>query len=161
MIGVIYKIYCKDTDISDCYIGSTKNLYNRKRTHKYKSKIDNFKLYKFIRENGGYNNFDYQILEEIYIGDLKQYERKYIENLKPSLNSDIPGRSQKESVIAYRKSTKGIQKEKEYELYYKDIRENRGKQKIKCECGSNLRRDSMNKHLKSNKHKELLNKLIK
>ena len=31
--GCIYKIYCKDENINDCYIGSTKNLKNRIRNH--------------------------------------------------------------------------------------------------------------------------------
>ena len=153
MIGVIYKIYCKDTNINDCYIGSTKNLNNRKRAHKYRYNNQcNFKLYNFIRNNGGYNNFEYKILEEIYIGKLKQYEREYIEKLKPTLNKYVPDRTQKESVIAYRNSEKGIQKEKEYVEYYKHIRENRAKQKIECECGCIVRKDSLLRHNKSKKH---------
>jgi len=157
MLGVIYKIYCKDSTITDYYIGSTKNLYNRKRCHKCRyNKQSKYKLYNFIRNNGGYNNFDYEILEEIFIGNLKQYEREYIEKLKPTLNCDVPNRTQKESVIAYRQSQKGIQKEKEYEEYYKHIREERNKKKIKCECGCIIRRDSLIKHKKSTKHQKLV-----
>ena len=128
MIGVIYKIYCKDTDISDCYIGSTKNLINRKTQHKcYCNNSNcrkyNYKVYKFIRENGGYNNFDYQILEEIYLGDLKQYEREYIENLKPSLNKLLPNRTGKESVKF---------KNKNFRDKNKDILNKNRREKVKC-----------------------------
>jgi hypothetical protein len=153
MIGVIYKIYCKDTNITDCYIGSTKNLNDRKKAHKCRyNKQCNYKLYNFIRNNGGYNNFNFEILKEVYEGDLKHYEREYIENLKPTLNKDVPGRTEKESKIAYRNSEKGIQTEKEYEENYKHIRENRAKQKIECECGCIVRKDSLLRHKKSKKH---------
>ena len=51
MKGIVYKIYCKDSSITECYIGSTNNLQNRKYDHKYNSKFSNKKVYKFIREN--------------------------------------------------------------------------------------------------------------
>jgi hypothetical protein len=62
-----YKIYCKDINITDCYIGSTINFNQRKKLHKSvcnneKHKYYNLKVYIFIRENGGWDNW---IMEEL------------------------------------------------------------------------------------------------
>ena len=152
MIGVIYKIYCKDSNITDCYIGSTKNLNNRKSQHKCycnnkNQRKYNYNIYNFIRNNGGYNNFDYEILEEIYNGDLKQYEREYIEKLKPTLNKLLPNRTGKEAVKFRNKNFRDNNKDR----LNKERRE-----KIKCDCGILLNKNSIYKHKKSKKH---LNKI--
>ena len=52
----IYKIYCKDTNIQDIYIGSTYNFKLRYYTHKnncinINNKKYNYRVYKFIRDN--------------------------------------------------------------------------------------------------------------
>ena len=65
----IYNIYCNDTNIKKHYIGGTNSFPYRKRAHKYscnneKSNIYNIPLYQFIRSNGGWNNFSFEILEE-------------------------------------------------------------------------------------------------
>ena len=59
----IYKICCKDTDITDIYVGHTTNLISRKGKHK--SRCNNEKdpgyntyVYKFIRNNGGWDNWE-------------------------------------------------------------------------------------------------------
>jgi len=70
--SVIYRIYCKNPDITECYIGSTKcfedRFYSHKSTCNIKHNIKhnkrhNLYLYQFIRDNGGWNNFDREILE--------------------------------------------------------------------------------------------------
>lgn len=55
---VFYKIYCKDTNIDDGYIGHTVNFVNRKYSHKNAcNKTDDpnhhLKVYKIIREHDG------------------------------------------------------------------------------------------------------------
>jgi hypothetical protein len=55
----VYKIYCKNSDITDCYVGSTKNLINRIKQHKTAIKHYKLKLYSFIREHGGIANWDF------------------------------------------------------------------------------------------------------
>ena len=57
----IYGIFCLDTDISDCYIGSTRHFSRRKFQHKAEiNNIDRpnakYKVYTFIRSNGGMDN---------------------------------------------------------------------------------------------------------
>ena len=56
---VIYKIVCKDLNITDCYVGNTTRFTNRKSQHKYsnitpENKSYNYNVYKFIRENVGW-----------------------------------------------------------------------------------------------------------
>ena len=57
-----YRIYCKDTNITDCYVGHTKNFNERKRRHKSNCNKINSKVYTIIRENGGWENW---IMEEL------------------------------------------------------------------------------------------------
>ena len=56
--GLIYKLCCKDANITDIYVGSTTNFKQRKKEHKADCHNENNKnynrpVYKFIRENGG------------------------------------------------------------------------------------------------------------
>lgn len=98
MKGFVYMIKCKDENISDCYIGSTINLCSRKKQHKSvcktpENKSYNFKVYKFIRDNGGFDNFEFVVLKEVEVNDkteLKQHEAEQYELLKPSLNCNNP-----------------------------------------------------------------------
>ena len=100
--GIIYKLFCKDVD--GFYIGSTTDFHTRKTKHKSScnnenDKAYNYPVYKYIRNNGCYDKFDYEILELGEYQDeycMKNRERYFIETLKPSLNSDIPNRTQKE-----------------------------------------------------------------
>tara|TARA_R110002012_G_scaffold176_1_gene619 strand:+ start:31 stop:366 length:336 start_codon:yes stop_codon:yes gene_type:complete len=60
---IIYKIRCKDKKITDCYIGSTCNLTQRKYEHKRNSTTTHrheysYFLYETIRENGGWDNWE-------------------------------------------------------------------------------------------------------
>ena len=56
-----YKIVCKDTNMTDCYVGHTTDFTKRKYKHKglcNNTNIRNYTipLYQFIRANGGFNN---------------------------------------------------------------------------------------------------------
>ena len=93
--SMIYKLCCKDTNITDIYIGSTTNFYRRKSQHKSNSNnincncYNNYK-YQFIRDNGGFENWDMVLVENISCSskiELLKIERDYIDNLKPILNS--------------------------------------------------------------------------
>ena len=60
---IIYKIYCNDNDVKDVYIGHTTNFSQRKCCHKntcnnIQSELYNLKIYKFIRDHGGWNNWN-------------------------------------------------------------------------------------------------------
>ena len=66
----MYEISCNDKSIKENYVGQTKNYRVRKGTHKCGcnnkcSKTKERKLYKFINENGGWDNWTMRPLEEI------------------------------------------------------------------------------------------------
>jgi len=116
---IIYKIVCKNLDITDTYIGHTTNLIKRRCGHKttinnIKDKNYNLKVYQYIRENGGWDNFDMIQIEQYScknVNEARAKEREYIEFLKPTLNKDIPNRTNKE----YRKDNEEHLKKKKKE----------------------------------------------
>lgn len=101
---VIYSIYCKDESINDTYIGHTTDFCQRYKGHKSScnnelSKSYNNKVYKVIRENGGWDNWEMNIIEDYpcdNVNNAKERERYWIEFLSSSLNIVIPSRSKKE-----------------------------------------------------------------
>ena len=67
MIGCVYKLCCDGID--DFYIGSSFNMKKRQQYHKSscnnpKCKEYNYKVYQYIRANGGIDKWKYVILEE-------------------------------------------------------------------------------------------------
>ncbi len=85
-MGYIYKISCKDENITECYIGSTINFKDRKKNHKGRcnnknDKRYNSKLYKSIRDNGGWGNWIMEIIEEIETDDKNELLKKEQEHL--------------------------------------------------------------------------------
>ncbi len=107
---VIYKISCKDIDINDIYIGHTTDFKQRYRLHKSNCNVDtskgyNYKIYKIIRENGGWNNWEMSIIENFpceNVDEARNRERYWIENESSNLNVTIPNRSKKEYSKIYR-----------------------------------------------------------
>ena len=100
MISGIYAIVCKDITIPEVYVGSTCNLQNRIIQHKSNCNNKNYKVYKFIRDNGGFNNWKFIVLEH-YTGeteDLHQLEQLWYNTFPKQLllNSQYPIRSKKE-----------------------------------------------------------------
>jgi hypothetical protein len=78
---VIYVIKCKNEEILDCYVGNTTNLKSRKTEHKYNclnesSKSYTLKVYDFIRNNGGWNNFEIIELEKYSCNSKKEAEMR-------------------------------------------------------------------------------------
>lgn len=139
-LGVIYKIHSINDNIKDIYIGSTSNLLIRISRHKYDcntvyNKKYNRLLYRFIRENGGWDNWK---ITPIKIFDIKHdkylqiKERQYIEHYAPSLNQTIPYRKPNES---------------------KEIR----KTICICDCGTKYTKNHITHHIKTKKHKLLMN----
>lgn len=96
--GLIYKICCKDPEIPDCYIGSTCNFSSRKSRHRSVCKNDsdknyNLPIYQFIRDNGGFQNWTFILIEKYPTEtkeDLLFRERYWTEQMKPSLNRITP-----------------------------------------------------------------------
>jgi hypothetical protein len=99
-----YKIVCKDTTITDCYVGHTTDFKSRKSRHRQSCTNESSKeyyihVYKFMRDNGGFDNFDMLLIETQCLTnslEAKREERKHIEQLNASLNSYMPSRTNKE-----------------------------------------------------------------
>ena len=98
-----YKIVCKDLSIKDCYVGHTTNFKNRKNAHEtshynsngktYNGRINNKYLYRFINDNGGWENWDMVLIATLNCEnslDAKKKEREYIETLNATLNESRP-----------------------------------------------------------------------
>lgn len=89
----IYKIVCKDINIKECYVGHTTNFTNRKHIHKHDSVSKKAKVYQFIRENGGWDNWDMILIEICDFGEegnelmARRKEREWQETLNATLNS--------------------------------------------------------------------------
>ncbi len=121
--SIIYKLCCKDPNITEIYVGSTTNFNRRKQGHKHacnyeNAKRYNSKVYKVIRDNGNWDNWDMIQIEEYECENKRQLESKeryYIETLKSSLNGKIPTRTAKE----YYQQNKDKKKQKRKERYQK------------------------------------------
>ena len=168
--SMIYKLCCKDANITDIYIGSTTNFKNRKCQHKYQSINENSKeynkyKYKFIRDNGGFENFDMILVENVNVNtkrELEQIERKYIDELKPTLNirtsylsiEDIE--DTKEQKKSYDKKyneenkTEILERKKKYREENRNKINQKKKEKINCEfCNCLTTKQNIKRHQQS------------
>ena len=104
---IVYKLCCNDTTISDLYVGHTTNFNQRKHNHKTNccnnnSKNHNLYVYKFIRNNGGWDNWSMIQIEEFNCNNSREAtirERYWIEVLKPKLNVINPFATLEEKVF--------------------------------------------------------------
>ena len=142
---MMYKIVCKDVNITDLYVGSTTNFKQRKAKHKQNcinpnSKKHNYNVYKFIRNNGNWDNWTMILIENYNCNNqlevLKQ-ERYWIEQLNATLNKVLPTRSAKERYL----SNKEIHKEYRKKQYL----ENYEKEKVQMKEYRELNKEKLNK----------------
>ena len=91
---IIYKIYCKDSTITDVYIGHTTNFIKRKYQHKICCNGNTkLKIYETIRNNGGWENWDMVEIAKYNCKDATEArikEQEHFEEVKSSLNSCPP-----------------------------------------------------------------------
>jgi hypothetical protein len=117
---IIYRIVCKDTNITECYIGSTTDFRSRKQNHKCNcnnetSKRYNLYVYEFIRDNMGWDNWNMVEIEKYNAVDKldsHKRERYWIEFYKASLNKVIPSRTYNEYYNENKEQI--LEKHKEY-----------------------------------------------
>ena len=113
---MIYKIICKFPLVTDCYVGRTKDINTRINQHKIccnneKSNAHNYKLYKTIRSNGGFDNWSVEIIEilEHQANDLtipKERELFWFNNLNATLNNNVPNQCHTVSCKKWREKNK-------------------------------------------------------
>ena len=148
---VIYKLVHKDdTENQNIYVGHTTNWIKRKTKHKSacnnpNDKKYNLKQYKYIRENGGWDEWLMLWIEDYACKSVQEAlarENYWYKQLKANLNTCVPGRTIAEYNIEWRDNNK--EKYKEYaEKYY----QNRKKEKITCNhCDAVVRRDCLTRH---------------
>ena len=91
---IIYKIYCKDETVDDMYVGHTTNFTKRKYQHKIcsnktVSQYSKLKIYRAIKDNGGWDNWDMIEIAKYHCKDATEArikEQHHYELLKSSLN---------------------------------------------------------------------------
>lgn len=159
----IYKLFKQDCP--DFYIGSTFDMKKRQLQHRSNcnnpnSNRYNLPVYQFIRSNGGYDSWNYEILQQ-FNNDLKvkdelhYIERAYIDLLKPSLNRQLPLRTMKEWFQDNKESVK-LYKQQYYQSNKVAIAQ-KANEKFSCECGGRYTRTNKALHKKSKKHQNYIN----
>ena len=142
-VGFIYKIVSKDVAIKDLYVGATTNLKVRKHAHKTSCYNENrvpynYNVYKFIRANGGFENFDLIQVERVEYDtkyELHARERHFVELLNATLNKQLPNRTNIESVRQYRTKHRNELNAKNY-----------------CVCGGKYTSTNKSVHFATNRH---------
>jgi len=185
-IYTFYQIVCNDSNIIETYVGSTVSLKDRIETHKSSCNNSNlvsynYKIYQFIRNNGGWSNFKFIILdvrECINKYEAYKIEQSYITELKSDLNCISPPSGltkqeyynlHKEKLNKRTKEWKELNKEKNKESSKKSCKQYRqnNKEKISQQkkeqyccliCKGHYTNNNMSRHFTSNKHKKHLNK---
>ena len=125
---IIYKIVCNDLTIKDCYIGHTINMTKRKcvhksRCHNEKAKHYNTKIYKIIRQNGGWSNWSMILVEKFPCRDKHEAckrEREIFEETDAKMNMVRLYRTQEELKEYKKQNQKKYYHEKQY---YQDHKE--------------------------------------
>jgi hypothetical protein len=129
---VIYKIVCKNENVKDIYVGHTTNFIKRKNQHKQSSTsvTNNCKLYKTIRENGGWENWKMTVLNFFECNnkhEALQKEQEYFLLLNANLNSVEPCPERKEKT----KKNKGKKKNKKRNNKDDVVKEDKVKDEVK------------------------------
>jgi len=124
---IIYKIVCNDLNIKDLYVGHTTDFRRRKNGHKSRSSSSEIKIYKTIRNNGGWDNWSMIEIEKFPCNDSNEAsarERYWYEALQAKLNMVYPQRTKKEHYEAntekikeYREINKEKIRKKKKEYY--------------------------------------------
>ena len=152
---IIYKIYCKNSEIKDLYVGSTDNFDRRCGEHisicnNENSKEYNKKAYKFIRDHGGFDNFIIEPIIECDEENRYEAEVHYFLKLNAKLNSLWPRRNPQQYRIDNRERLNEEQRHRYNEN--KELIAERKRTKIECECGSVIRWADILRHKKTKKH---------
>ena len=193
---IFYKIVNINNDVDLCYVGSTCNWKGRIKCHRQdcnnpNSKKHNLKIYRIIREYGGWDEFKMLEIgrtEQLTLTEAHQKEEEYRIELKANMNAIKCYLSKEDSIeynriyhiqnkerenersrnylIDYRKQPENLIKQsKSNKLYIinnpekcKEIYKKR-REKIVCECGCEIVRDSSYRHIKTKKHIDLMEQI--
>ena len=163
--AVIYKLYCKDITVLEFYIGSAHDKNQREEGHKKtcnneNSEKYNYKVYIFIRDNGGWDNWIFEVIEEFPCEnkiELVEREQYHYDLLNPALNTYKPYIPEEE-----RKEVRRIRSAKHYQDNIEEISKRHKKYKKDnnhkhiCICGIEYTLDHRARHCDSKKHKKFI-----
>jgi hypothetical protein len=92
---VIYKLFCNDPRVTECYIGSTTHIWKRLQCHKHSCESENRNkviqpIHGFINSHGGWHNWNIEILEILphkwTTDEVRVREQSFIDKESISLN---------------------------------------------------------------------------
>lgn len=92
-----------------CYIGKTADPKSRVSTHKCKSRTSDIALYQRIRENGGWDDFKFEVIDTKHLSkdDARQHEQDLFRQHNANMNTLTPnGRPQ--SVAYYERNAERL-----------------------------------------------------
>ena len=182
---IVYKL-CSD-ECDDSYIGSTRNITQRKRNHKSgcnnpKDKHYNTKIYRTMREFGGWDEWRLCPLE------LMKNSTKF----EAECQEEVVRMRLKAELNSRRASCHGLTRQQYYKLYYEENRETllehqkkyrdengdrirergkkyrdknketiaaKAKEKYDCECGGRFIHAERKRHSRTKIHQKYLNNL--
>ena len=174
---IIYKICCKDPTITDIYVGHTTDLIKRRYNHKNRCCNPNdikynYHIYDFIRNNGNWNNWQLVKIEDYPCNNHEEAlrrERYWLEELKATLNKNIPSREMKEwridnrehekayRIDYYEKNKSELQEKarNRKKIYYEDKKDFILRKK-ECICGAIVCINTFNRHIETLKHQKFI-----
>ena len=111
---MFYRLVCRDPTVKEVYVGHTTDESNRRRKHKNdctneKGAKYNFFVYRFIRDHGGFDNWQMLVEEKLAVADdvaARLRERYWCEHFNATLNSNVPGRTRVEYRADHREEIK-------------------------------------------------------
>jgi len=159
---VFYKIVNINGDVDLCYVGSTANWKERQRQHRYNCAYEtkkHTKLYKTIRENGGWNEFKMVEIgraEQLTKREAEQREEEYRVGLKANMNTIkcFTCETQVEYFKQYNIDNVDKVKEVSRQYYIKNIESYR--KKHTCLCGGIYTYSGKYNHLRTQKHQKYI-----
>ena len=178
-----YKIVCKDLNVLPFYIGHSTTLTKRTWSHKHNCKTTsekdfNLPVYKFIRDNHGWDNWSVVLIEKgsfQNVFEARKRERELIEELKPSLNTHLPldhnDMKQYKHDWCLKNRERLCQNKKQYyqenkekilnnckKHYQTNITERRKMRNVSyvCNCGCSYSYSNKRRHERTQKHQEYL-----
>ena len=175
---IIYKLCSDECDLF--YVGSTRNMVERRRCHKSRcnnpnDKAYNQKKYQNIREFGGFENWRLVPIEKME--NVSRFEAECREEVvrvelnakMNSIRASCGGMTEKEYMKEYRQEHQDYFKEyndnyrKENREYFDNYRKEhkeeiyrKKNENFQCECGGRFTKQNKSKHLKSQKHLQYL-----
>jgi hypothetical protein len=166
---IIYKLVCLDTTYTEVYVGSTTCFKQRKSQHKVncyneKHRQYNYKIYQYIREHGGFENFVMVEIEKFPCEDGRQLEARE-EHWRKELHATLNGRQAFTTDVELRIQKSEWQKNEGYVSHLLSVKKYRDANKEKISQQKKEYRDAnkekINLYMKEYRLRKKLEKLNK